>query len=284
MHPILIQVKRIAKEIAPPFVHKLWQRSRADSSAEWVYEPLGWDTVDPKLTGWNVDTVARAEAARWPAFLATLSSADPMDTPHEAPSIESEDLSSHNTQMCFAYALARAAWHDDRASMLDWGGGVGHYYQIARALFPELALDYTCKDVPSMIPTARELQPTLRFVDSEVEAFDRQYDLVMASSSLHYSRDWTRVVHALARATRGFLYVTRLPLVEEGGSFVIRQRAHAYGYDTEYLGWCLNRSEFLDGVSAAGMRLEREFLIDERFPVVGAPRPIGCRGFLFRPA
>jgi putative methyltransferase (TIGR04325 family) len=207
-----------------------------------------------------------------------------MDAPNEAPSIESEDLSSHNTQMCFAYAVARAAWHEARVSMLDWGGGVGHYYQIARALFPGLAVDYTCKDLTPMVTAGRELQPTLRFVDSEAEAFDRKYDLVMASSSLHYARDWTRVVHALAQATRGFLYVTRLPLVENAASFVIRQRAHAYGYGTEYLGWCLNRSEFLNCARAAQMRLEREFLIDERFPAAGAPEPIGCRGFLFRPA
>jgi putative methyltransferase (TIGR04325 family) len=279
-----MQAKSIAKDLAPPFVRKLWRRARAGPAAEWVYEPQGWDTADAKLQGWDVGAVARAEAARWPDFLSTLSGADPVAAAHEAPSLGGGDLSVHNTQMCFAYVLARSAWHRDALSMLDWGGGVGHYYQLARALFPELAVAYTCKDLPQMTRTGRDLQPSLRFVDSEDEAFDREYDLVMASSSLHYSRDWTHVVHSLARATRGYAYITRLPLVEEGESFVVRQRAYAYGYETEYLGWCLNRSEFLECAFAARLRLEREFLIDENFPAVGAPEPIGCRGFLFRPA
>ena len=34
--------------------------------------------------------------------------------------------------------------------MLDWGGGLGHYCVYARALFPDLKLDYTIKDFPDI--------------------------------------------------------------------------------------------------------------------------------------
>jgi len=262
----------------------MWRRARPPGATEWAFEPQGWDTEDPLLKGWNVDAVARAEAERWAPFLATLSGPGPVGVSHEETLPVRDDVCAHNTIMCFAYVLARAAGHRDAMAMLDWGGGVGHYYQIGRTLFPGLRLDYTCKELPAMARTGRELQPALRFVDSETAAFDRPYELVMASSSLHYARDWTRLLRTLAGAARGHLYVTRLPLIERNDSFVVRQRAYAYGYDTEYLGWCLNRGEFLDAAASANMRLEREFLIDEDFPVPGAPEPIGCRGFLFCPA
>ena len=91
-------------------------------------------------------------------------------------------------------------------------------------------------------------------------------------------------MHALADATSGPLYLTRLPIVEEGASFVVRQRTQRYGYAAEYLAWCLSRTEFLDCVAGTGMRLEREFVIDETIVAAGAPDPVGCRGFLFQPA
>jgi hypothetical protein len=64
---------------------------------------------------------------------------------------------------------------------------------------------------------------------------------------------------------------------------VVVQRPHACGYHTEYLGWFLNRDEFLSAAAGCGLGLRREFLIDERPPVPGAPEQAEYRGFLFQP-
>ena len=60
------------------------------------------------------------------------------------------------------------------------------------------------------------------------------------------------------------------------------QRAHAYGYETEYLGWVIQRSELLALPPASGLGLTRELLLDARFSAPGAPEdPVEHRSFLF---
>ena len=53
------------------------------------------------------------------------------------------------------------------------------------------------------------------------------------------------------------LLVTRLPLVDSHPSFVVIQRAQAYGYATEYIGWVFNRSELLEEATASGITRAR---------------------------
>jgi hypothetical protein len=60
----------------------------------------------------------------------------------------------------------------------------------------------------------------------------------------------------------------------------VRQRVPAYG--TEYLGWVLNRDELLAAAERTGLRLVREFLLDYRPDVVGAPEQDETRAYLFR--
>src|SRR5207244_1157808 len=86
----------------------------------------------------------------------------------------------------------------------------------------------------------------------------RRYDLVLSSSSLHCSEDWRGTLAGLARATAGYLYLTRVPLARRAPSFVVLQRAQRHGYGTEYLGWVLNRDELLGAAREAGLELVRE--------------------------
>jgi hypothetical protein len=95
---------------------------------------------------------------------------------------------------------------------------------------------------------------------------------------LQYSKEWREVAHTLASVCVGFVYVTRLPVVERSASFVVRQKA----YGTEYSGWFLNRNELIEAFTSAGMVLEREFLIAEQHDVPGAPEDARYCGFLFR--
>ena len=86
----------------------------------------------------------------------------------------------------------------------------------------------------------------------------------------------------LAAAARSYLYITRLPIVRHAASFVVVQRPSSSGYFTEYLGWFLNREEFLCHLASQGMKLRREFLIAERPQVPRAPEQCEYRGFLFQ--
>jgi len=283
-----------AKALTPPIVllglRKLFPKRESPAiqtppepePPEWEYVPEGWRRPVP---GWNAAGVLATYEAKWPAFMHALEGSGPLGVNHEASLVEiegAEDPAAQNLLVSYAYVLALAAGGRNRVSLLDWGGGIGHYYAIARAVLPEVEIDYTCRDLPVLCARGRDLFPEGSFVDDD-SCFERSYDLVFASSSLHYSEDWRRTLARLARATGRYLYVTRVPLASRSPSFVVLQRAQRHGYGTEYLGWVLNRNELLDAARESGLRLMREFLVDAQFDAAGAPeRPTVHRGFLFR--
>ena len=226
----------------------------------WRHAQGGWPD-DPPEAGWNAPSVADSYESRTD-LLATAAT----------------DAAVHNTIMCFAHAVARAAWSRPALRVLDYGGGTGAYFDVARSLFPDLDLHYTCLDLPHVNAVGRRLRPNVHFVDSPHEAFNSSYDLVFASGSMHYSRDWRETSRLLAGCTSAFAYFTRIPIVAVAPSFVVNQRA----YGTEYPGWFLNRGEFLSACAGVGLHLEHEFWLDERPVVRDAPEQAEYRGYLFR--
>jgi putative methyltransferase (TIGR04325 family) len=254
------------------------------SPPEWEFVPEGWERETP---GWDAGTVAEAYLAKWPEWLEALRGDGPLGVYHEArvgEPIGRDDVAAHNMLLSFAYVLARAAHERDRISVLDWGGGLGHYAVLARAVLPEVELDWHCREVPSIAEAGTSVNREVTF-HSDATCLDATYDLVFASGSLQYAPDWQELLGRLAGATTGFLYVTRLPIALSAPSFVVLQRAHAYGYATEYIGWVISRKELLAAASGAHLELDRELLLAAWFSAEGAPEePIGHRGFLFRPA
>jgi putative methyltransferase (TIGR04325 family) len=237
--------------------------------------------------GWNVAAISDAYREKWPSYLAALDGTKPLGVYHEMPrgqDVGWEDHAAHNMLVSYAYVLALAAGGRDRISLLDWGGGIGHYLPLSRAILPGVEIDYHCKDVTVLAEHGRELFPEASFYDDD-SCLERRYDLVLASGALQYAPDWQATLRGLSAATAGLLYVTRAPVAMEAESFVVLQRAYDYGYDTEYLGWVLNREELLSVAGEAGMELRREFLLSVWLSAEGAPEaPIAHRGFLFAPA
>jgi putative methyltransferase (TIGR04325 family) len=256
----------------------------AEEQPEFEHVAEGWSRP---VQGWNTDSVLALYEEKWPTFRRALEGAGPLGVNHEAPreAIERADdvAYAHNLLVSFAYVLALAAGGRDRVSILDWGGGIGHYYVVARAVLPGVAVDYTSRDLPVLAARGRKLLPDAAFSDDDT-CLERRYDLVLASSSLHYAEDWRGTLAGLAGATAGYLYLTRVPLALQSPSFVVLQRAQRHGYGTEYLGWVLNRDELLETAHGLGLRLVREFLVYAQFAAEGAPeKPTRHGGFLFRP-
>jgi putative methyltransferase (TIGR04325 family) len=244
-----------------------------EAEPEWEYVPEGWRR---RAKGWAVDDVARAYRERWPAYVEAIEPPRPLGVYHETAAVDQHG--AHNMLVSFAYALALAARGADRISVLDWGGGLGHYYALGRSVLPDVELEYHVKETPAVCAEGRELLPEVAFHDDD-SCLARRYDFVLASSSLQYEQDWRGLLGRLAEAAERYLYVARVPVALEADSFVVLQRAHVYGYATEYLGWVLNRRELLDAVPLAPAR---EFLLDARFSAVGAPEsPVEHRSFLF---
>jgi putative methyltransferase (TIGR04325 family) len=241
---------------------------------EWEYVPEGWSYP---TRGWDAEAVGEAYARKWRDYLDAIQPPRPLGVHHETAEVLTGDAGAHNMLVTFAYVLALAARGRDRLSVLDWGGGFGHYHALARSVLPDLGLDWHVKETPAVAVRGRELTPDVAFHD-DGSCLERRYGLVVASSSLQYAEDWRTLLERLAGATEGYLYVARLPVALEAPSFVVVQRPYVHGYDTEYLGWVLNREELL----AAAPPLAREFLLDARFSAAGAPEdPVDHRSFLF---
>ena len=221
--------------------------------------------------------MADAYARKWPDYAAAIRAPNPLGVHHETAEVLTGDAGAHNMLVTFAYVLALAADGRDRLSVLDWGGGLGHYQVLARSVLPRLTLDWHVQETPPVAARGRPLNPEVTFHDDE-SALEERYDLVVASSSIQYAEDWRALLGRLAAAAERYLYVARVPVALHAPSFVVIQRPYVHGYDTEYLGWVLNRDELL----AAAPSLAREFLLDARFSAAGAPEdPVDHRSFLF---
>lgn len=249
----------------------------------WQAAPQGFDDVGA-TRGWDIQAIVDLQRANWPAWADMTSGPVMLGLNFEAAAAASVDLAQHNTMLAHAYAVARAARGRGSLRLLDWGGGLGHYAVLTRGLFPELRLDYHCFDQPRFCEAGRQLLPADHFYEEPAEALRASYDLVLASSSLWYERDWRARLADLAAsmAPDGWLYLTRQVVVEGSESFVALQRPEAFGYPTEYLCWILNREELLGAAAASGLSLEREFLIHPGPEIVDAPAQGDYRGYLFR--
>ena len=253
----------------------------SEPSPEWESLPDGWRTRDPHVKGWNVESIVETQRAKWPEVLRLVSGPGPLPVHLWAADLSRPTVAANTVLMAYGYVLALSAWKKDRVSLLDWGGGLGHYKLISRALLPHVEIEYHCKDVPLLCKAGRELQPSGTFHEDDESCFARDYDLVLASGSLEYSENWKHVMRRLAGASRRYLYVARLPIVHRAASFTVVQRPYRHGYATEYVSWVLNRQEFLGHVGSVGMTLIREGLLGEGPTIRGAPEQCEIRGFLF---
>jgi len=273
--------KKILRLLTPPIVPRAFRHLRSTGSRDNTleYAPQGWNTPRSKdLGGWDGEGIIRAESERWNDFCRNLEGSGPLGFSHEHLDLTIiRSVPLHNVHITFAYVLALCARLQTSVSVLDWGGGLGHYYLIAKAVLPDLALDFHCKEVPAMAAAGQRLNPEVHwYVDDR--CLERSYDLVMVNGSLQYMRDWKETLRSLAKATGKYLFLTRLPVVENGPGFIAIQRLHG----SEMLHQQLNQAEVLEFVSGLGVHLVREFVVGDRPQIVGAPEECELRGWLFR--
>jgi putative methyltransferase (TIGR04325 family) len=285
---VSVRTNRLIGQFLPPIVtdaiHRLRRRDIASSvQPEWQAVPDD-ESVWTQSAGWSHESIAAEQRRKWPALLAAMAPPNPFGRSHEADLAAPVSISEHNIIMTFGHVLGRVAGTRTTVRILDWGGGTGHYHALARALRPDLDFDYTVKDLPGLCALGRELNADCRYVEDDDSALSGRYDLVFASSSIHYSRGVHGLVRRLCAAADPWLMITRQPIIERHDDFVVLQRAHAYGYLTEYPGWFLNRRRLIDTVRSGGLELEREFLLDHRPVVRNAPEQCRFAGFLFRRA
>ena len=280
-----MRFRKLLRQITPPILVTATRpfRQRRQQPVEWEYIPEGWAYAHghPAVKGWDVPGVLATYQRKWPRFVELVQGTGPLGLSHETPLTTRESASNHNMVMTFGYALALAARHRDRLTVLDWGGGIGHYYLLAQALLPDVAIEYHCRDLPLLCTQGAQLFPD-QFFYTDDSCLRQRYDFVLASSSLQYAQDWRNVLQRLVAATAGYLFIANLPIVQQTGAFVFVQRPYHFGYATEYLAWCLNQNELLATAAGAGAQLVREFVYAFVPHIQHAPEQCTYRGYLFR--
>ena len=126
---------------------------------EWEYVPEGFERG---AKGWDVQAISDAYREKWPSYLAAIEGPKPLGVYHEVVSgeaVTAEDHSAHNMLVSYGYVLALAARQREQISVLDWGGGIGHYLPLSRALLPGVEIDYHCKDVPVLASMGGSCSP-----------------------------------------------------------------------------------------------------------------------------
>lgn len=259
-----VRMSMLDEEVVHYYPSRRWlderrQELAPEDSAEWELAEQGWSAARvaerQSGQGWDVAAVADSYARKWPEFLEAIDGPRALGVGHEVPNgvpMRRDDPLAQNTILAFGHVLARAARHKDSISVLDWGGALGHYYELGRRLLDDVALDYHCRELPAVCEEGRRVSPDVEFHDTD-DCLERSYDLVMASGSLQYEDDWADLLRRLAEAATPWLFVTRLPVARRHSTFVIRQRAHAYGYETEYVGWVVNRDELVAHARDVGL-------------------------------
>jgi putative methyltransferase (TIGR04325 family) len=298
------KLKKILRQILPPFLVCVIKRTVrwADSFRlvvrlkKWaagvtgfrsLATPPEWEAVENtdevwmSDMGWAHPSVVDTQRSKWKEFLAGVEKPKPFGVSHEAPVGVAPDVRVHNAIMTFGHVLGRTLAGRRNMSVLDWGGGLGHYAVYAREFYPSVDFDYVVKDVESLCAAGRSVLPDVKFCSENAEIFARQYDLVFASSSLHYTREFYPQLDLVCSCAGRYLMITRLPVVSTQDDFVVIQRPHRYGYLTQYACWFVNRKRLISFIEQRGFRLEREFLLGERPYVPNAPEQCTYGGFLF---
>ncbi len=280
-----MRLRGVVRKSLPPVLLRLLRalRSHRQDTPEWEYIPEGWAYAQshPDVRGWDVSDIVDVYRHKWPRFAQLVQGSGPLGVSHVSPLTSNENVSSHNTIMIYAYVLTLATRHKDRIGLLDWGGGIGHHYLLARSILPEVEIDYHCRDLPYLCSYGAQLFPDQSFFFDD-RWIGNTYDLVMASSSLQYAEEWRELLFDLCRVTSDLLFITDLPVVRRAPSFVFIQRPYHLGYNTEYIGWCLNEQELVRAVSAGGLTLRREFILGFKPVIRGAPEQNVYRGYLFQ--
>jgi putative methyltransferase (TIGR04325 family) len=250
--------------------------------AEWEYVVEGWDYNSEYLKGWNLDLIVNLQLNKWDDFKKRILPPMNLAVNHESNDYTEQDLISHNLLVSFNYVSLLASNQKNFLKVLDWGGGIGHYGQIAKSSLPEITIDYWCYDLEAFNKAALKANPDIHFSSDPMFFNKENFDLVNVSSSLWYDQNWKKTIKDLIANIAQYLYITRMIFIENSNTYVAIQRPYSMGYKTEYLCWIFNKQEFVSYIETMGFSLEREFYLGPSAEIFKAPEQGQYLGFLFK--
>jgi putative methyltransferase (TIGR04325 family) len=266
-----MKLKLLTKSLLPPVVLdaiRVVRRRTSQTGCRLFYAPQGWSTALPPRSQqlYESENVIRAERENWARLVDRARCGSlPLAFTDDGTDLGTA-VSDHNAYMTFGYVAALAAHARSSLRILDYGGNLGYFQSLAKALLPDVQIDYHCKELPAMARAGREQHPDITWHVDDT-CLEDEYDLIMISGSLQYIESWRELLARASRASRGYVYVTALSVVTGAPSYVAIQRY--LGATTRYA--VINRDELTSAFRDASLRLVREFCVGEHMPVEKGP-------------
>jgi hypothetical protein len=145
---------RLIKPLVPPLLWSIGRdvkRRLVRSVDHYAYAPLGWNTPLPAGNGndayWS--TFVGREQAGCQELIARVRGGAPLLT------TDDEMLN----YVMLGYVLALASRHRDALRVIDYGGNLGEYYWVGKALVPGIAFEFHCRELPPVAAAGRALSP-----------------------------------------------------------------------------------------------------------------------------
>jgi putative methyltransferase (TIGR04325 family) len=135
------------------------------------------------------------------------------------------DISAARTLFGVSMALNGAK----KLRVLDFGGGGGFHYNIARAILPStIELDWYVVESSELCAASQQLiVPELKFFDSIIEASKelQVVDLIFTSSTLQYTPNPLKSLEELLKINARYLFITRTPMSDHDETIVCVQKS-----------------------------------------------------------
>jgi putative methyltransferase (TIGR04325 family) len=205
-------LKSFAKEILPPIFLNLLKKNFNKFA---TYESYAAALIDAE--GYEDNTLVKVVVAKGKTFSETFA-------------LQKEvDLMSLRIFVGIASALK-----NNKLKVIDFGGAAGtHYYLAKSILSKDIVIDWRIIETTQMVKEAKAqgLENTeLSFYDSiESASNDEEFDLVFASSSVHYTPSPYDLLEKLTKINANKLVITRTPITDVSTVLLQRSKLSANG-------------------------------------------------------
>jgi putative methyltransferase (TIGR04325 family) len=185
------------------------------------------------------------------------------------------DYSLRQRNALLPVVVAAVLTQQDKARVLDFGGGLGSGYLVLLKTVPQThaSVEYNVVEVEGICRAGAQLFAGGKgpvFLPALPDGID--YDLVHTASAMQYIEDWRTVVARLAGYGAPFM-VFADAFVGPFASFVTLQNY----YGSRIRHWFLNADEFIDEVCRHGYELAARLDCDAR--ILGTYGPLPMQNF-----
>jgi putative methyltransferase (TIGR04325 family) len=120
------------------------------------------------------------------------------------------DISNFRT----LYGLLLAA-NKNKLTIVDFGGGPGTHYTIAKKIFPDIHFEWNIIETPKFVEEARKQSNSEINYFSDLNSIKSPIDIMFTSSALQYTPDPFKTLSTIVEKKAKYLIITRTPFSKQ---------------------------------------------------------------------